>query len=83
MDLKHPFTKFISRLTMSGKSEFVNRFIDNIDVMMSPNSHEIIIFYSIWQPMYDRLQTHNNVVFHQGLPEVTEMDTKKLKTCID
>ena len=52
----HPFTALISGSTQSGKSVFVERFINNCNHMMHPPPNEIVWCYGAYQPMYDRLK---------------------------
>ncbi len=48
----------ISGMTGVGKSEFVFRFIRNIDHMMFPKPDVIVWCYGEWQPGYEKLKEY-------------------------
>ena len=75
----HPFTALVSGPTQSGKSVFVERFINNCNHMMHPSPNEIVWCYGSYQPMYDRLK-EKNVKFIEGIPDFQEwdIDTRRL-----
>ena len=68
---KHPFTSIIAGPTGSGKTYFVERFITNINQMMTPSPQEIIWCYGEWQLCYEKLR-ERGVIFHEGLPNISE-----------
>ena len=78
---KHPFTAIVAGPTKCGKTYFVERFISNIDQMMTPRPAEIIWCYTEWQPVYDRLK-HLGVVFHKGIPDIHTWDIQTQRLCI-
>ena len=72
---QHPATMMIVGPTQSGKSNFVEKLLQSALIKYpSRKATRIHLFYTQWQPLYDRLQaTHGNrIAFTQGLPEVDE-----------
>ena len=52
---KHPFTCMITGPTQSGKTEFVKRFVQSIDHMMTQKPSVIYWCYTEWQPTYENI----------------------------
>ena len=80
---QHPATIMVVGPTQSGKSNFVEKLLQSALIKYpSRKATRIHLFYTQWQPLYDRLrETHGNrISFTQGLPEVDEnlesIDTK-------
>ena len=71
----HPAMMMIVGPTLSGKSYFVEQLL-NSKVIKYPcrKAKRIHLFYTQWQPLYDRLQAShgNSISFTQGLPEVKD-----------
>ena len=62
----------ISGSSGSGKTQWVKRFIQNINYMYNGKKPaEIMFCYSVWQDLYDeiKLMTRIEIVFHEGLPD--------------
>ena len=78
---QHPFTAIVAGPTKCGKTYFVERFISNIDQMMTPRPMEIIWCYAEWQPAYNRLK-HLGVIFHEGIPDIHKWDVQTQRLCI-
>ena len=72
---QHPATMMIVGPTQSGKSNFVEKLLQSALIKFPcRKAIRIHVFYTQWQPLYDRLQeTHGNrIAFTQGLPEVND-----------
>ena len=72
---KHPAMMMIVGPTLSGKSYFVEQLLNSKSIKYpSRKAKRIHLFYTQWQPLYDRLRaTHgNSISFTQGLPEVKD-----------
>ena len=72
---KHPAMMMIVGPTLSGKSYFVEQLLNSKSIKYpSRKAKQIHLFYTQWQPLYDRLRaTHgNSISFTQGLPEVKD-----------
>jgi hypothetical protein len=72
MDLrwKHPFTSIVCGPSSSGKSFFVEKFINNIEQLCDTPIKEIVWCYAIWQPLYTRLLKENKCKFIEGIPNI-------------
>ena len=67
---QHPFTAVLAGPTMSGKSEFINQFLQQIHDLVTPNIQEIILCYAEWQPLYQVMKAMPlNMTFVKGLPD--------------
>ena len=64
---KHPWTSILCGPTGCGKTEFVKKFLKNIDQLSDTRFARIIVFYSEWQPAYRQLG--ENIEFREGLPQ--------------
>ena len=80
---QHPATMMVVGPTQSGKSNFVEKLLQSTLIKYpSRKATRIHLFYTQWQPLYDRLRdTHGKrITFTQGLPDVDEnlesIDTK-------
>lgn len=70
---KHPFTCIVAGPTSCGKTQFVTRFIHNIQHMIDFPPQKIFWFYGEWQEAYTKLQ-NVNVQFFEGLPDDKLLD---------
>jgi hypothetical protein len=75
-----PFTCVIAGPTGSGKTFFVNQFIENISEMMKPVPQEIVWCYGEWQPGYEEMR--GRVTFCEGLPDVEQWGDNKPRLLI-
>jgi len=57
VQLRHPFIYIVAGGTMSGKTTFVCKLIENLDKMVQPRIDDIIVFYKVYQEGYDVMQT--------------------------
>ena len=78
---QHPFTCIVAGPTQSGKTEFVKRFIENLEDMVTPLPTRIVWSYGEWQPAYQTLL--DNVDFVQGLPDLPVYSKEPLLVVID
>ena len=49
---KHPFTCIVTGPTKAGKTEFVKKFVQNVDKLMTEKPEAIYWFYTEWQLTY-------------------------------
>ncbi len=80
-----PATIFISGATQSGKSTLIKAIVDRSRRMFTEPVHKAVWCYSMWQPLYQRIQDEEAaatdtsrppIVFRKGLPteeELTEL----------
>ena len=77
----HPFTSIISGPTGCGKTAWVLNFIRHIKDLVNPTPTKIIYSYSEWQPAFQNLPSHVNLV--QGLPSVPAYSHEPLLIILD
>ena len=78
---QHPFTCVVAGPTQSGKTEFVQRFSQHVEDMITPLPTKIMWSYGEWQPIYQSLL--DKVHFVQGLPEIPLYSKEPLLLVID
>ena len=67
---KSPFTCVVAGATMSGKSSFIAKYLENKNFLCEDAPNYVVLFYKEWQPIYTKLQSNNLVQeFHQNLPD--------------
>lgn len=71
---KHPFSAIIAGPSGSGKSYFVNNFLNNIHVMSDTSFSKIYWHYGTWQKLYNNI---SNVTFLEGLPDIENIDGRE------
>ena len=64
----HPFTCLISGPTGSGKTQFTLKLIKHANKVISPPPEKIVWCYGVYQDAFEQLP---NVIFHEGLPEIS------------
>ena len=75
---KHPFTCLIAGPTNAGKSVLLQKILINKDVLIDKEIDSITFCYTSWQPSYDVLKLQKTPIkFIQGLPEISEFDSKE------
>ena len=72
----HPFTCIVAGPTSCGKSVFVENFIKEGAAILSNPFSRIIWCYGEWQQRFIPLQSQFGVIFHEGLPDMSEFDGK-------
>lgn len=72
---QHPFTCMIAGATMSGKTVFVSRFLQNLDSMVDTKISEIIWFHGASQPLHEELKSTLKVPirFVKGLEDIEDI----------
>ena len=78
--LKHPFTCTVAGPTSSGKTEFVFRLIKLADQVIDPSPEHVVYCYGEFQPAFAEFP---NVEFHEGLPDVSRFDGRKILLILD
>jgi len=72
----HPFTCMIAGPTQSGKTHLVYDILRYNQIIISPSITKIYYYYSTWQEFYNTFSSINpNVVFIQGLPDISEFSS--------
>lgn len=71
---KHPFSAIISGPSSSGKTQFVVKFINNLQSMSDTPFKEIIWHYGVYKPK----NLNVPVSFKEGLPDFEQSDLPKL-----
>jgi hypothetical protein len=81
---KHPFTCLLAGPTQSGKSFFIKDILKNCAELINPPPEKIIYCYSIWQPLYDELQsTFAEILsFNKGIISIEGLNEKENKLII-
>lgn len=74
----HPFTAIIAGATMSGKTEFTKKLIENVNKMIHPFPQKIIFSYAEYQPSYDSLTNEKNVSFLNNLDFESDPEVRTL-----
>lgn len=72
----HPFTCVVAGPTGCGKTEWVIRFLLNLQTMVYPVPNHILWSYGEWQPAYHRLPPH--VQWTEGVPDIPEDGVPRL-----
>lgn len=68
---KHPFAALISGPSGAGKTEFVKKFLQNLEFMCDVKFSKIVFYYGEWQPAYRELaatQPLDRIDFREGVP---------------
>lgn len=71
---RHPFTSLVAGPTGAGKTRWIQKFIGNVDKMMSPPPQRIIYCYGEWQTLFNDM--YGSVEFVSGLPDLEELDSR-------
>ena len=71
--LKHPFSVIVSGPSKSGKTVFTTKLLEHIDSMSTHSPHEIVWYFSEYQPGYRQLACMPRVRLVQGLPDMKEL----------
>ena len=66
---KNPFTLTLAGPTQSGKSTFIHNMIKTAGKKYSEKPGKFYLFYSIWQPIYEKMAKLNcDIEFFPGMP---------------
>ena len=74
LKLKHPFTCIVAGPSVSGKTVFTTRLIENSKILIEPAPDRILWCYGIYQTFFSDVK---NVEFHEGLPNLDNFDGKQ------
>ena len=66
--LQGPFSCIISGPSGCGKSFLVDRFLSDINNLVTPPVEKISYHYGEWQPLFEKMQRNYGVEFKEGLP---------------
>ena len=66
--LKGPFSCIISGPSGCGKSHLVDRFLSDVNNLVTPPVKKIFYHYGEWQPLFGKMQKEYGVEFREGLP---------------
>jgi hypothetical protein len=75
-----PTSILLAGPTMSGKTTFVSKLLDNASKMFSQPPSKIMYCYISWQPALEKLKGLPHVTLHEGLPDrslITEYGLEK------
>lgn len=67
--LQHPFSCVISGPSNSGKTVIVRDLIENASKIISHKTNNIVLIYSCWQPLYDKLLKICDIKFIEEIPD--------------
>ena len=56
LPFNHPFVMTITGPTQCGKTMWINKLIENIDVMIVPTPDKALFLYTTFQPIYDEMK---------------------------
>jgi len=74
LPLRLPFTAMVAGLTGFGKTRFVFKLIQNVDVMIEPPPSKIVYCYGEYQQLF---RNYPRVTFHQGIPNMEDFDGRE------
>ena len=66
-----PTSILLAGPTMSGKTSFVIKLLENADKMFKELPTNIMYCFLAWQPAFEKLKEIQNLTLHKGLPERT------------
>jgi hypothetical protein len=70
---KHPFSTIVSGPSQSGKTQFVSRLLENVELMVDTSFAQIYYCYSEWQASYSKIATLPNVQMVEGVPNLQRL----------
>ena len=70
----HPFTAILSDPTQCGKTNFIFRFIENVEELMLPQPERIVYCYGKYQFIFAE---YSQVEFREGLPKFSDCDGRR------
>ena len=72
--LKTPFRLLLAGPSGSGKTLWMYQFLRYHKELMTVPPAKIIIYYSVWQPIYDNLKERKLSEFVKGIPKVDDIE---------
>ena len=76
----HPFTSIVAGPTRSGKTEWAKKFVQNVPFLMDIKPERIIWCYSEYQPSYNELLPHAELI--EGIPDMALLKTPEPKLVV-
>lgn len=71
----HPFTCLVAGPTQSGKTYFVQKILENKNIVIEPRPDRIIYCYSSWQTKFDDIKNKIQYIeFHEGIKNIDEIN---------
>lgn len=77
MKFDHPSSIILIGPTLSGKSSFISKLVQNIDQMFNEHIDKIIFCYNTYQNMYDKMQSNidtNRIQFINGMIPMEQLN---------
>lgn len=68
----HPFSAIVAGPSGSGKSFFVIKFVEHLESLMNTKFQNIYWHYSEW---LTKLKSQTSIIFKEGIPDISEIDT--------
>lgn len=84
IQFRHPFTAIVAGPTSCGKTYFINKVLQHLNVMTDTKFERIIWYYDEWQPMYKENKESNSqmIDYKQGVPDIAEFTNDHPKLII-
>lgn len=71
---RHPFTSMIAGPTQSGKTHFLIRLLNKIELIVRPKIQKIIYCFGSWQASFTLIK-HPCITFFEGIPDLDDIDS--------
>lgn len=68
---KHPYAAIVAAPSQSGKTVFVQKWLQNVAQMTTVIPTRILYYYGAWQDLFNHFPAY--VTFREGLPDVEEL----------
>lgn len=83
IQFKHPFTAIVAGPTSCGKTYFINKVLQHLQLLSDTTFERIIWYYDEWQPLY-AAPSNTLIEYKQGAPDTSEFTgTKPVLIIID
>lgn len=69
----HPANWMISGMTGSGKTYWIQKLLSNKNELFVVPPVKVLYCYSIWQPLFETMETKLGVTFHKGVPSDSDI----------
>jgi len=70
LQISTPITVLLYEPSLSEKSEWTFRFINNREKIFTFKTNKVLYFYKVWQKRFNDL---DNVEFYHGIPSIDEL----------
>jgi len=71
LPFQHSFSMILAGPSRAGKSVWIKRLIENVNVMIQPTPERIIYCYSEWQALFN---SYTDVEFHRGIINIDQLN---------